>query len=97
VIARLLAAATLAVPVATAAPSDGLPVKAPGAVGMSAERLAAIDRVVASGINAGGYPGAAVVVGRKGAAVWEKGSAPCAGTPAAGASRPRRRSTTSRR
>jgi CubicO group peptidase (beta-lactamase class C family) len=40
---------------------------------MSAERLAAIDRVVASGINAGGYPGAAVVVGRKGAAVWEKG------------------------
>jgi CubicO group peptidase (beta-lactamase class C family) len=40
---------------------------------MSAERLATIDRVVQRGITAGGYPGAAVVVGRKGAAVWEKG------------------------
>jgi CubicO group peptidase (beta-lactamase class C family) len=40
---------------------------------MSATRLAAIDRIVARGISAGGYPGAAVVVGRKGAAVWEKG------------------------
>ena len=40
---------------------------------MSAERLAAIDRVVARGVKAGGYPGAAVVVGRKGASVWEKG------------------------
>lgn len=55
------------------APLDGLPVKAPNAVGMSAERLATIDRVVRRGIAAGGYPGAAVVVGRKGAAVWEKG------------------------
>jgi CubicO group peptidase (beta-lactamase class C family) len=40
---------------------------------MSAERLAAIDRVIIRGMTAGGYPGAAVVVGRKGAAVWEKG------------------------
>ena len=40
---------------------------------MSAARLATIDRVVERGIKAGGYPGAAVVVGRKGAAVWEKG------------------------
>jgi serine-type D-Ala-D-Ala carboxypeptidase len=63
----LLAAATLALP------SDGLPVKSPTAVGMSAERLEAIDRVVLRGLNAGGYPGASVVVGRKGAAVWEKG------------------------
>ena len=52
---------------------DGLPAKAPSAVGMSAARLATIDRVVERGISAGGYPGAAVVVGRKGAAVWEKG------------------------
>jgi serine-type D-Ala-D-Ala carboxypeptidase len=52
---------------------DGLPVKAPRAVGMSAERLRKIDHVVGRGISAGGYPGAAVVVGRKGAAVWEKG------------------------
>ena len=52
---------------------DGLPSKAPDAVGMSASRLESIDRVVQRGIKAGGYPGAAVVVGRKGAAVWQKG------------------------
>jgi len=40
---------------------------------MSAERLETIDRVIQRGIAAGGYPGAAVVVGRRGAAVWEKG------------------------
>ena len=55
------------------APVDGLPAKAPRTVGMSAERLGAIDRVVARGLKAGGYPGAAVVVGRKGATVWQKG------------------------
>ncbi|HEU4878250.1 MAG TPA: serine hydrolase [Gemmatimonadaceae bacterium] len=53
--------------------SDGLPSKAPDAVGMSASRLESIDRVVQRGIKAGGYPGAAVVVGRKGAAVWQRG------------------------
>ena len=52
---------------------DGLPVKTPRSVGMSAVRLAKIDHVVTRGIQAGGYPGAAVVVGRKGAAVWERG------------------------
>jgi CubicO group peptidase (beta-lactamase class C family) len=51
----------------------GLPVAAPATVGMSAKRLETIDRVVYRGIKAGGFPGAAVVVGRKGAAVWEKG------------------------
>src|ERR1051325_3783385 len=40
---------------------------------MSSERLAKIDHVVERGISAGGYPGAAVVVGRRGAAVWQKG------------------------
>jgi len=40
---------------------------------MSAARLAKIDHVVMRGIQAGGYPGAAVVVGRKGAAVWQRG------------------------
>jgi CubicO group peptidase (beta-lactamase class C family) len=72
----LFAAASLLHPLPPAAPSavgDGLPVKAPSAVGMSAARLATIDRVVERGISAGGYPGASVVVGRKGAAVWEKG------------------------
>jgi serine-type D-Ala-D-Ala carboxypeptidase len=52
---------------------DGLPAKAPSAVGMSSARLATIDRVVERGIKAGGYPGASVVVGRKGAIVWQKG------------------------
>src|SRR3954471_20602734 len=52
---------------------DGLPLKAPTSVGMSSERLAKIDHVVERGIKAGGYPGAAVVVGRRGAAVMEKG------------------------
>lgn len=40
---------------------------------MSAERLASIDRVVARGIKAGGFPGASVVVGRRGAAVYQRG------------------------
>jgi CubicO group peptidase (beta-lactamase class C family) len=40
---------------------------------MSSERLAKIDHVIQRGIRAGGYPGAAVIVGRRGAAVWEKG------------------------
>ena len=40
---------------------------------MSSDRLETIDRVIQRGIAAGGYPGAAVVVGRRGAAVWEKG------------------------
>ena len=56
-----------------AARSDGLPSASPRAVGMSAQRLEAIDRVVARGVKAGGYPGASVVVGRKGMAVWQKG------------------------
>ena len=72
----LFAAASLLTPLTPAVPlptGDGLPAKAPSAVGMSAARLANIDRVVERGIRAGGYPGAAVAVGRKGAAVWEKG------------------------
>ncbi len=52
---------------------DGLPSAEPSAVGMSAERMRAIDRVVQRGVTAGGYPGASVVVGRKGYAVWSRG------------------------
>jgi CubicO group peptidase (beta-lactamase class C family) len=63
-----LAAAPLASPF-----SEGIPVRSPTAVGMSAERLAAVDRVVLSGIAAGGFPGAAVVVGRDGYAVVKRG------------------------
>ena len=72
----LIAATTLlhpATPTPKRAADDGLPAKAPSAVGMSAARLATIDRVIERGIKAGGYPGASVVVGRKGATVWEKG------------------------
>ena len=53
--------------------SDGLPLRSPTTVGMSADRLAAVDRVVLSGISAGGYPGAAVVVGRGGFSVVKRG------------------------
>lgn len=52
---------------------DGMPRVAPDSVGMSAERLAVIDRVVSNAIAARGFPGAAVIVGRHGAIVWEKG------------------------
>ncbi len=62
-----------AVAPAAAPYSEGIPVRAPSAVGMSAERLAAIDRVVWRGIQAGGFPGAAVVVGRDGYAVVKRG------------------------
>jgi CubicO group peptidase (beta-lactamase class C family) len=61
------------VALAAIAHGDGLPAASPTSVGMSAERLAKIDHVIERGIKAGGYPGAAVVVGRRGSAVWEKG------------------------
>jgi CubicO group peptidase (beta-lactamase class C family) len=53
--------------------NGGLPEREPAAVGMSAERLGTIDRVVRRGVDAGGFPGASVVVGRKGFAVWSRG------------------------
>ena len=53
--------------------NGGLPERAPKAVGMSAQRLAAIDRVIKRGMTAGGFPGAAVVIGRRGAAVVRRG------------------------
>jgi len=40
---------------------------------MSAARLEAIDRIVNRGVKGGGFPGAAVVVGRRGFAVLAKG------------------------
>jgi CubicO group peptidase (beta-lactamase class C family) len=52
---------------------DGLPKASPESVEMSAMRLDAITRVVRRGIAEGGFPGAAVVVGRRGSAVYSEG------------------------
>ncbi|MBU6366842.1 MAG: serine hydrolase [Gemmatimonadetes bacterium] len=61
-------------PVADPDPSrPGVPAATPAAVGMSASRLAVIDRVLQRGVSAGGFPGAAVIVGRRGRAAWAKG------------------------
>jgi serine-type D-Ala-D-Ala carboxypeptidase len=65
--------ATLSALAIAFAPSDGLPARPAASVGMSAERLETIDRIVRRGITAGGYPGASVVVGRNGYSVFEKG------------------------
>lgn len=59
--------------VALLAFGDGLPSRSPAEVRMSVDRLRAIDRVVKRGLDAGGFPGAAVVVGREGYSVFEKG------------------------
>lgn len=67
----MIAHLTLALTLVAAA--DKLPLRSPRSVGMSAERLATIDRVVKRGVSAGGYPGASVVIGRRGAAVFQKG------------------------
>lgn len=65
--------ATLSALAIAFAPSDGLPARPAASVGMSANRLETIDRIVRRGITAGGYPGASVVVGRRGYSVFEKG------------------------
>ncbi|MBA3646046.1 MAG: serine hydrolase [Gemmatimonadaceae bacterium] len=53
--------------------ADSLPARTPTSVGMSEVRLEAIERVVKRGISAGGFPGAAVIVGRKGSTVLDEG------------------------
>ena len=50
-----------------------LPARAPDSVGMSASRLAAVDRVVERGVQAAGFPGAAVIIGRRDATVLSRG------------------------
>ena len=52
---------------------EGLPKATPESVEMSALRLDAITRVVRRGIAEGGFPGAAVVGGRRGSAVYSQG------------------------
>jgi len=67
---------TVAVAVRGPSPRNGparLPHATPESVGMSASRLAMIDDVVLRGVRAGGYPGAAVIVARRGSIVLERG------------------------
>jgi CubicO group peptidase (beta-lactamase class C family) len=53
--------------------ADSLPLRQPAAVGMDAARLQEVDRIVNRGIQAGAYPGAALVIARRGGVVWNKG------------------------
>ena len=69
----MLLLAALVIAAADMTDTSGLPEREPAAVGMSSARLSTIDRVVQRGIDAGGYPGAAVVVGRKGYSVLSRG------------------------
>jgi CubicO group peptidase (beta-lactamase class C family) len=50
-----------------------LPTLVPDSVGMSASRLEAVDRVVERGVEAAGFPGAAVVIGRRDGTVLSRG------------------------
>lgn len=69
----VLLLAALAIAAADMTATSGLPEREPAAVGMSSARLSTIDRVVQRGVDAGGYPGASVVVGRKGYSVLSRG------------------------
>ena len=53
--------------------SEGLRTRTPAEMGMSPDRLEIINRIVHRGITAGGFPGAAVIVGRRGAVVYTQG------------------------
>jgi CubicO group peptidase (beta-lactamase class C family) len=50
-----------------------LPSRPPDSVGMSASRLESVHRVVERGVEAAGFPGAAVVIGRRDAIVLSRG------------------------
>ena len=69
----MLLLAALVIAAADMTATSGLPGREPAAVGMSSARLSTIHRVVQRGIDAGGYPGASVVVGRKGYSVLSRG------------------------
>ena len=64
----LLLALTLSLTLA-----DSVPLRPARSVGMLADRLAEVDRIVERGRSAGAYPGAAVIIGRRGAIVHQKG------------------------
>jgi serine-type D-Ala-D-Ala carboxypeptidase len=67
-----------------------LPARAPDSVGMSAERLSAVDRVVERGVAAAGFPGAAVIIGRRDATVLSRGYGTLDYSPASTAVSPER-------
>ena len=54
------------------ASAQGLPIAAPNAVGMSAEKLGQIDAIVEKDIADKKLPGAVVIIGRKGKIVYRK-------------------------
>jgi CubicO group peptidase (beta-lactamase class C family) len=68
-----LGAATAALTPQRTIPSDALPIVVPESVGMSTPRLRDIDRAILQGLEAGGYPGAVVLVGRREGVVWRRG------------------------
>lgn len=74
-----LVATLLGAPIATpqperiAVPPAPLPRVGPASVAMSGARLQQIDGVVERAIAAGGFPGAAVVIGRRGGIVYMRG------------------------
>jgi len=67
-----------------------LAARAPDSVGMSAERLAAVDRVVERGVAAAGFPGAAVIIGRHDVTVLSRGYGTLDYSPASTAVSPER-------
>lgn len=69
----LLRALVLSAAISLVPHSEGLRLRAPAEVGMSPDRLEIINRIMRRGITVGGFPGAAVVVGRRGAIVYEQG------------------------
>jgi serine-type D-Ala-D-Ala carboxypeptidase len=76
VIAKVAAVVALSLTAHATTPTalgDGLPKVRPEAVEMSAMRLETVSRIIRRGISEGGYPGAAAVIGRRGAAVYSEG------------------------
>lgn len=69
---RVIAGLFLAALAAQAGVAKSLPNGSPSSVGMSAERLALIDKAVGRAMQSNETPGAVVLVGRRGRVVWRK-------------------------
>lgn len=78
---RYLAASLLLLALIAQTFATNLPVAAPAAVGMSAERLAELDKAIEQSIARGETPGAVVLVARRGRVVWRKAFGARAVTP----------------